>query len=500
MNLMLVFIGMVVASVSWLVTDASRRLALRFGASDEPRGGRKIHAQATPLFGGVGIGIVLIGAIVFGATQGGLVGGGIHLTQLVGFCVAIALLVIGGALDDRFDLPPWVQIWFPIAAALIVIASGTTITRLTHPTGHGVWSLGVFSSFATLVWLLGVTYATKFMDGLDGLVAGETVIGAGLIVLLSLSAAYYQPAVAFLAMIVLAAYAGFLPVNLFPAKQFLGEAGSTLAGFALGFLAIVSGAKVATAFMAIGIPLVDLSLVILGRLVRRQSPFRGDQTHLHFKLLRLGLSQRQVVAIFWSLALIFGAAALEAQTQGKLFLVGTLIATTLFLSLLTGFVKPTTPIRRQGIILVLALVTGCVLLFISQSLRPSSPKLHPPVTQQIMVHGKSLELEVVSSPEDRAQGLSDRPMMAMNHGMLFVFEKPGLYAFWMPRMHFPLDIIWLNRGTIVDIVTLAPPRGTEPPVSHTPRAAADTVLELVAGSTQAYGLKVGDHLATLSFP
>jgi UDP-GlcNAc:undecaprenyl-phosphate GlcNAc-1-phosphate transferase len=165
------------------------------------------------------------------------------------------------------------------------------------------------------------------------------VIGAGLIAALALSPAYLQPPVAILAMIVAAAYLGFLPVNINPAKQFLGESGGTIAGFSLAFLAIVSGTKVATALMAIGLPLADISFVVLGRLLRGVSPFRGDDTHLHYKLLKAGLSQRTVVFILWGVALLFGLAALGLQTRGKILLLIALIGLTTVLSLFTGVMR-----------------------------------------------------------------------------------------------------------------------------------------------------------------
>jgi UDP-GlcNAc:undecaprenyl-phosphate GlcNAc-1-phosphate transferase len=231
-----------------------------------------------------------------------------------------------------------------VLACAIVVVTGTSITRVTSLGGHGAWSL-VWQSFAigswhfsfpadifTLGWLLAVLFATKFMDGLDGLVTGQTTIGAGLIAALTLSAAFFQPPVTILAILVAAAYLGFLPWNIHPAKQFLGESGSVIAGFALGFLSIVSGAKLATALMALGLPLVDVAVVMIGRLIRRVPLWQGDRTHLHFRLLEAGLSQRQSVVLLWLIALAFGIAALTLQTRGKILLLLALILVTVLLS------------------------------------------------------------------------------------------------------------------------------------------------------------------------
>jgi UDP-GlcNAc:undecaprenyl-phosphate GlcNAc-1-phosphate transferase len=101
---------------------------------------------------------------------------------------------------------------------------------------------------------------------------------------------------------------------------FLGEAGSTIAGFSLGVLAVISGAKLATAATALAVPLVDIVLVVTGRILRGESPFRGDATHLHFRLLQAGLTPRVAVRLIWMIALVFGLLALTLQTRGKIFL------------------------------------------------------------------------------------------------------------------------------------------------------------------------------------
>jgi UDP-GlcNAc:undecaprenyl-phosphate GlcNAc-1-phosphate transferase len=151
-----------------------------------------------------------------------------------------------------------------------------------------------------------------------------TVIGAALIAGLASSTAYFQPIIAMLALVIAASYLGFLPWNR-AGSLFLGESGSTIAGFSLGVLAIISGAKVATASAALGVPLVDIVLVVLDRLSRGTSPFKGDSSHLHFRLLALGFTPRAAVRLIWAIALSFGLIALTLQTKGKIFLLTLLI-------------------------------------------------------------------------------------------------------------------------------------------------------------------------------
>lgn len=194
---------------------------------------------------------------------------------------------------------------------------GATAIRLSMP-----------SDALTFLWLITVTMATKFMDGIDGLVTGQTVVGAAVIASLALTTAFFQPSIVLLAAVIGAAFLGFLPWNFHPAKQFLGESGSTIAGFSLGFLAIVSGTKVATALMVLGLPLLDLAFVVVGRLRRGVSRARrGQDAHLHFRLLEAGLSQRQAVLLVWSIGLAFGLAGLAFQTRGKIVLLALAAAT-----------------------------------------------------------------------------------------------------------------------------------------------------------------------------
>lgn len=348
LGLELCLVAAVAGISSYILAFVVRRYASEAQVIDEPTGGRKIHEKKTPLLGGLAV----AGGLLFGmgvaafflqATRPV-----ISVWQLAGFALAIAILSIGGFLDDRFSLPPKYQVIFPILASCAVILGGTSMGHVTNIFQGGPfslafaqWSVGPFSlslpaDLIAFAWLMVVTYATKMADGLDGLVTGQGMIGAGLIAALTLTTVFFQPSVAFLAIVVAAAFAGFLPHNLHPAKQFLGEAGSTIAGFSLGFLSMLGGAKVAIGFMALGLPLADALIVIIGRVARGASPFKGDDSHLHFKLLRAGLSQRQVVVLFWLISLGFGLVALGLQSRGKVLLVIGLVALTAILSLVAG--------------------------------------------------------------------------------------------------------------------------------------------------------------------
>lgn len=317
--------GILAAICTYLFGFTVQLFARKIGAVDQPDEARKIHRVPTPLLGGWAIGIPLILIILFMQPP----------LQISGMLLGMAVLLIGGALDDVFDLHPAVQFLFPLAASLAIVFTGTKVTHVTNFMDGKAFPLP-FQEGLTILWLLAVTYATKFMDGIDGLVSGQAAIGAAVIAGLASSAAFFQPSVAILAILVSGAFLGFLGHNFYPAKQFLGESGSTLAGFLLGVLSILGSAKLATGLMALALPLTDAAIVIIGRVMRGASPFKGDNTHLHFKLLKAGYQQKQIVFLMWGISLACGVAALFLQTGGKLLLVALLLLMTAGLSFYAG--------------------------------------------------------------------------------------------------------------------------------------------------------------------
>lgn len=315
-----VFLG--AAIITALLTPLVVKVARRFGVLDVPGEPRKIHARPTPLLGGVApfVGlVVVVGAILWFAPA--LVRPEIPLKHILGVGIGALFLMVGGFLDDRYNLKPRSQIVFPILAALTIVASGIGIREITNPFG-GTLRLDTWAWFPdlfTFAWLMGMMYTTKFLDGLDGLVSGLTVIGALMVFLLTQTIQWHQPEVGVLAAAVAGAFAGFLVWNWHPAKIFLGTGGSTLAGFFLGTLAIISGGKIATTLLVFGVPILDAAWVIARRVFwERKSPTRADRKHLHFRLLDSGFSHRAAVLVLYAVATLFGVLTLVLQSREKL--------------------------------------------------------------------------------------------------------------------------------------------------------------------------------------
>ncbi len=301
-----------------------RRFALRRGIVDEPDAdgekGRKIHERATPLLGGIAIFLVYFGFLFAFAPH--FLSGNLRLSHLLGFFVGALIIIIGGTLDDKYNLKPSKQIIFPLLACAALIIGGVAIEKITNPFGGyiNLDSLLIIGPLLITIWLLGMMYTTKLLDGVDGLVSGVSAIGGLVIFLFTLTTRYYQPDIAFAAILLAGTVFGFLIFNWHPAKIFLGEGGSLLLGYILGVLAIISGGKIAIALLIMGIPILDVAWTILRRLLSGKNPFRfADKKHLHHRLLALGLGQRATVLIFYGLSLIFGLSGLFLQSRGKLW-------------------------------------------------------------------------------------------------------------------------------------------------------------------------------------
>lgn len=327
------------AGLAAVLTPIIRKLAFRTGAVDVPRPPRNLHDKTIAKLGGLAVFLAFAISVLF------YVGTSWHFDPQIiplKFVLALlgggAVLMLGGFLDDKYDLPPYLLWIFPAAAALVVIFAGigVGITFLSNPFGGtvslsfhvlGIPASGIF----IFIWLMGMMFTTKFLDGLDGLVAGIGLVAGLTLFALSLGETVSQPITASFAIILAGALAGYLAYAFHPASIFLGEGGSTFVGFVLGVLSVILGGKIATALLVMGIPILDVAWVIAQRVWLGQSPFRGDRLHIHFKLMDLGFTQRQTVLILYGLSAVFGFTAVFLQSLGKLVALAILFALTVII-------------------------------------------------------------------------------------------------------------------------------------------------------------------------
>lgn len=329
----IIFLLLISVLLSLWATGLIRQAALRARFVDAPDfGGRKKHERAIPLLGGLAIYLSFFGIAAYLFYKGFIPSGYIHLKQFLALAAGGAILIAGGILDDKFNLRPKIQIIFPILAAGLAVAGGIHFTEIKNPFGGvinlGIWNLGfgiwnflLPADVLSFLWLLGMIYTTKLLDGLDGLSAGIAAVAAIFIAAIALRPELNQPQTAMLAGILAAVFTGFLFWNFHPARIFLGEGGSTIAGFLIGSLAIAAGTKVATTLLVMGVPVLDVATVIIKRWRSGKKITESGREHLHFRLIDAGLSERQAVMFYYLFAAGFGGASWFLGTGWKMIVI-----------------------------------------------------------------------------------------------------------------------------------------------------------------------------------
>lgn len=327
MNFLLIFV--LAFTMAVLLVPISKWLSFRFDIVARP-GGRRKHVGLIPMLGGV----PLIGGLIaaWGAIFYLFQPSGDQQRLMLGVILGSLVVVIGGFLDDRFDLPPLLQTAVHLAGALVAIRFAVFIEVFTTPSmllplwesmplawlfsveGDLVWMVRPLAIIFTIFWILGMVNAVNFLDGLDGLAVGVGTIAA--FVFAWHSFMFNNLAIAALPLALGAALLGFLLFNFSPAKIYLGSAGAYLLGFQLATLSIISPAKVMTALLVLALPILDVAWRIFDRVRHGRSPFEGDRGHLHHLLLDNGLPVRLIVLGYYLFTFLFGVTVLWLPTPG----------------------------------------------------------------------------------------------------------------------------------------------------------------------------------------
>ena len=244
--------------------------------------------------------------------------------RLIGILLGGAFIFVIGLLDDRLDLPAWVQFIAQAIAAGIAIAFTVFIERFNNPfTGRELVLPAVLVVVISLMWFIGMMNTVNFLDGVDGLAGSVAVVAATVTAIHMLREGQYS--VALLPIALVGALLGFLVFNFPSARIFLGG-GALFLGFALACVGIVAGAKVALLLLVMGLPIADVAWQVFDRARHGRNPTQGDRGHLHFRLMDTGWSAGRIVALYAGICAVFGAAALIAQPP--LFKLITLIVLT----------------------------------------------------------------------------------------------------------------------------------------------------------------------------
>lgn len=316
----------------------------RVGFVDKPRSG-EVQRKPMPRTGGYGLVAALLLGIV--ASLALLPRFADEYPRVWGLALGILALLPLAFLDDWKRLSPLPQFAGQIAVAFIPIAFGITIDNVAGPFGGIIYVPGFLVVPLTVLWIVGMMNTINLTDTMDGLAGGIALIAASVLGALSLINGQFS--IASLALALAGACAGFLVYNFHPARIIMGSSGSLVLGYALAVTAIIGGAKIATAVMVLGLPILDVAWVIVYRLMRGRSPFAGgDNAHLSHRLLALGWSQRQVTSVLCAVCLVFGVMALVLDKIDKVFGFALLLAVAVALMLLASRGSPDGGLAHRG--------------------------------------------------------------------------------------------------------------------------------------------------------
>jgi UDP-GlcNAc:undecaprenyl-phosphate GlcNAc-1-phosphate transferase len=280
------------------LTPVARQLAFRLGVVAIPAQ-RNIHSDHKPLMGGLAIFTAFaLSLLLFSPPR--------HVAELGSVLLGASLLAITGLVDDRYGLGIRIRLLVMTAAAGILIAAGIHISLFKT-----LW----LDAPLTILWIVTLTNATNFMDNMDGLTAGMASIAGFFFLLIAWTQGLTL--VTALAAALLGSAVGFLIYNFNPSSIFMGDMGALPLGFVLGVLGIKLTFQTQPPnvtwmipLLVLALPLFDICLVVVTRLMEGRSPGQGGKDHTSHRLMSIGFNQRQTLLILYGAAALFGLIAL----------------------------------------------------------------------------------------------------------------------------------------------------------------------------------------------
>ncbi|MCH5644343.1 MULTISPECIES: undecaprenyl/decaprenyl-phosphate alpha-N-acetylglucosaminyl 1-phosphate transferase [unclassified Gordonia (in: high G+C Gram-positive bacteria)] len=331
----LLLVGLTAAAITYLVTSAVRVFAIRAGAVAVPRV-RDVHVIPTPRLGGLGMFAGVVAAIALAANLPALNRGFAYTTDMSAVIAAGAVIVLVGAVDDRWGLDALTKFVGQVTAAGVMVLMKISWLQVPVPFGDiGTLVLDPLQSgLLTVIITVATINAVNFIDGLDGLAAGLGLIAASAICMFSLGllrdqggdVSYYPPAL--ISAVLAGACLGFLPHNFSPARIFMGDSGAMLIGLMLAAASTSASGRIAVnaygpadvftllsplllVAAVVFVPMLDMLMAVIRRTRAGVGFYTPDKMHLHHRLLELGHSQRRVALIIylWVGVLAFSVAA-----------------------------------------------------------------------------------------------------------------------------------------------------------------------------------------------
>ena len=301
--------------VSFLMTPVVKTFAYKVGAIDVPKDNRRMHKVPIPRLGGLAIFIGFMVSILLFAEIS---------AEMKSILLGAVIIVVLGVVDDIMALPAMLKFVVQIAAALIPALNGVQILAFSNPNIFSeslYWVLGGLSVPFTVLWIVAITNAVNLIDGLDGLANGVSAISATTMLVIALVGGQTQVSIVLAALV--GACVGFMPYNMNPAKMFMGDTGATFLGFILSTMSLQGLGKYyavvscVVPFLILGLPIFDTAFAFIRRVAHGQSPMHADRSHIHHRLIDMGLNQKQAVATLYVISAILGLSAVVLTTSGE---------------------------------------------------------------------------------------------------------------------------------------------------------------------------------------
>ncbi len=315
-------IAYISAILTFVFIQLSRKVFPRIGLMDKPH---EYGIKRSPI--PYSVGMVFLPITLLLTTFFVQYKGGSMTPQLWAVIGAGALITIVSFVDDRYKLNHFIRLGVQMLAALMVVWGGLQIQQLSNPFGepflldgyslnifgHTIW---ILSSLLVVAWLVLSMNVMNWLDGVPGLASGVSSISFCTLLILSLGQFHIvdQTLVIVLSAGLAASTFIFWFFDFSPPKLLMGDTGSMFLGFMIGVISILAGGKMATALLVMGFPILDSFIVIMRRVLSGKSPFKGDYTHLHHRLMQIGLSERKTLMLMYVVCALCGAIALYMPT------------------------------------------------------------------------------------------------------------------------------------------------------------------------------------------
>jgi len=326
------YIFLLIASsfiLTYILLPINIKFSTKFGLLDEP-GERKIHKDRMPLSGGISFAITLTAAAfllsyIFKDTE---VSANLKFLSLGSF-----LITTLGVIDDKYRLTAYHKLVAQLLIIILMYYNGFKIEYLTNPFSSEI-ELNFLGLPITIVWYLLIINAMNLIDGIDGMSSGIALIVNLTLFLISLK--YGNKYLVFLSAVNIGSYAAFLKYNFFPAKIFMGDAGSLLIGFNIASITILSNSQykgittmtLLVPLISLFVPLIDTVMAIIRRIRKKKNIFSADKEHFHHKMLEFGFKQSTIAVISYFITFMFALAAFGFSYSSKKLIMGVLLLLT----------------------------------------------------------------------------------------------------------------------------------------------------------------------------